>query len=88
MGAVIRELRVAASLIFLAHRDLPAPWCSEVSLFDASSCSGAVVVALIPAAVMKAKAAATIAEHISDQLNRTSAIVVTVIAAGPTTTRA
>ena len=26
---VICELRVAASLIFLAHRDLSAPWCSD-----------------------------------------------------------
>ena len=30
---VIRELRVAASLIFLAHRDLSTPWCPEVSVF-------------------------------------------------------
>ena len=50
---VIRELRVAASLIFLAHRDLSAPWCSEVSLFDASPWSGAVVAASIPVAIVK-----------------------------------
>ena len=35
--AVIQELRVAASLIFLAHRDLSVLWCPEVSLFDAST---------------------------------------------------
>ena len=49
---VSRELRLAASLIFLAHRDLSAPWCSEVSLFVASPCDGAVV-ASISAAVLK-----------------------------------
>ena len=36
---VSRELRLAASLIFLAPRHLSAPWCSEVSLFDASRSS-------------------------------------------------
>ena len=36
-GGRQRRRWVAASLIFLAHRDLSAPWCSEVSLFDALS---------------------------------------------------
>ena len=39
---VIRELQVAASPTFLSHRDLLAPQCPEVSLFDASPWSGAV----------------------------------------------
>ena len=39
--------------IFLAHRDLSASWCSEVSLFDASPCRGASVAASIPVAVVK-----------------------------------
>ena len=57
---VLRELRVAASLIFQAHRDLSAPRCPEVSLFDASPWSGAVVTALVPATV-ESRAAVTIA---------------------------
>ena len=44
---------MAASLIFLAHRRLSAPWFSEVSLFDASPWRGAAVAASIPAAVVK-----------------------------------
>ena len=50
---VIQELRVAASLIFLAHRHLSAPWCHEVLLFDASPWGGAAVAALIPPIVVK-----------------------------------
>ena len=46
---------MAASLIFLAHRRLSAPWFSEVSLFDASPWRGAAVAASIPAAVVKEK---------------------------------
>ena len=53
---VIRELRVAASLVFLARRDLSAPWCSEVSLFDVSPWCGAVVAASIPVAAVKGTA--------------------------------
>ena len=75
---VVRELRVAASLIFLGHRDLSAPWCSEVSLFDASPWGGAVVAASILAAEVKetsrrqefdAGSRSAVIEHISDQLN-------------------
>ena len=38
--AVIQELRVAASLIFLVHLDLSVPWCPEVLVFDASPWGG------------------------------------------------
>ena len=50
---VIREFRVAASLIFLSRRDRSAPWCAKVSLFDASPWGGAAVAASTPAAVVK-----------------------------------
>ena len=54
MGSDICELRVAASLIFLADRDLSAwAWCSEVTWFDASPSCGAVVAASMPAAIVK-----------------------------------
>ena len=36
VGARRSGTRVAASLIFLAHHDWSAPWCPEVSLFDAT----------------------------------------------------
>ena len=49
---VIQELQVAASLMFLIHRDLSG---HEQSLFDASPWGGAVFAASIPAAVVKEK---------------------------------